>query len=146
MDVIDQRILEILQVDGRVSWRELGDKIGLSAPATADRVRQLERDGVISGYGARIDPEKVGLPIEAIIRLSSVGRDSVVDVIARELPEVLECKRVTGTDSHVIRVLVRSTGHLEELLQPFWDEETATITNIVTSTPVPQRPVPIQSS
>lgn len=143
MDVLDRRILEILQTNGRISWRELGDEIGLSAPATADRVRQLERSGVITGYGARIDPDQIGLPIEAIIRLSSVGRDSIVDVIARELPEILECKRVTGTDSHVIRVLVRSTSHLEELLQPFWDEDTATITNIVTSTPVPRRAIPI---
>lgn len=146
MDVLDQRILEILQRDGRISWRELGDTIGLSAPAAADRVRQLERSGVITGYAATIDPGHLGLPIEAIIRLSSIGRDSAVDVIANELPEVIECKRVTGTDSHVLRVLVRSTSHLEEILQPFWDEDTATITNIVTSTTVARRPIPIPST
>lgn len=142
LDALDKHILEVLQVDGRISWRELGGQVGLSAPAVADRVRALERSGVISGYGAVVDPARVGLSIDAIIRVNARGFST--DLKAEELPEVLECERVTGTDSHVIRAVVRSTSHLEELLQALWDDEANTVTNIVTSTPVPRRPIAIR--
>lgn len=142
LDQLDKHILDILQSDGRISWRELGGQVGLSAPAVADRVRALERSGVIIGYGARVDPERIGLSIDAIIRVNSRG--FTTDLRAEELPEVIECERVTGTESHVIRAVVRSTSHLEELLQALWDDEANTVTNIVTSTPVPRRPLAIR--
>lgn len=143
MDAIDGAIVEQLIDDGRMSWRELGQQVGLSAPAVADRVRNLERTGIISGYRAVVDPTAVGLEIEAIIRIKSKGSYEV-EGIAQRLPEVTECRRVTGTDSHVLRVAVRSTAHLEELLQEFWAVDADTITNIVTSTPVPPRAAPIR--
>lgn len=143
MDRIDYHLLDLLQADGRVSWRELGETVGLSAPAVAERVRALESAGVITSYGARVDPEKLGLGIEAIIRISGRTRGTSVDDIAAEMCEVIECKRVTGTDSHVMRVLCRSTHHLEELLQAFWDIDASTVTNIVTSTPVAGRPAAV---
>jgi len=150
IDVIDQAILQELQVDGRVSWRELGERVGLSAPAARDRVKALERDGVITGYQVQVDPAKIGLPIRAIIRLSetvnawSGDRSTAtrVDDVVADLPEVLECHRVTGAESHVMRVLVASTGHLEEVLEAVWPFA-GTVTNIVTSTSVPRRPPPV---
>lgn len=142
LDSIDKALIDVLQQYGRISWRELGEQVGLSAPATADRVKALERQGVIAGFAAVINPERIGLTIDAIIRVSARG-DDVVET-AEALPEVIECERVTGTDSHVVRAVVRSTAHLEELLQAFWRDDANTITNIVTSTPVPRRPLSVR--
>jgi len=142
-DSIDLRILDALQNDGRKSWRDLGESVGLSAPAARDRVRSLEDRGIIRGYRAIVDPEPLGLAIRAIIRVNQVSRSArhsdAIDQIAKRRPEVIECHRVTGSEGYVIRAILRSTAHLEELLEEFW-EYSDTVTNIVTSTPVPRRP------
>ena len=142
LDGIDTQLLSVLQRDARISWRELGEIVGLSAPAVAERVRRLERANVITGYGANIDPTRIGLTIEAVIRVNVKGAG--VEEIASGLPEVTSCDRVTGTDSHIVRAVVRSTSHLEELLQAFWEIDADTITNIVTSRPVVRRPPDVQ--
>ena len=135
------RILGELQRDARLSFAELGRRVGLSTPAVAERVRNLEAAGVLAGYRAEIDLKHVGLPILAIVRMSAVG-----DVLARitatvqSLPEVLECHRGTGADSFVMKVAVSSVEHLEALidrLTPFG----TTSTSIVLSSPVPRRVV-----
>ncbi len=123
-----------------MSYRELGERIGLTAPAVAERVRKLEDAGVIQGYRAVVDYERLGFPVLCIVRLSVPGRARGVDDTIRAIPEVIEANRVTGSESHVIRARVRSTGHLEELLSRLWDEGDST-TNIVTSSPVPRRPM-----
>ncbi|MEZ5167071.1 MAG: Lrp/AsnC family transcriptional regulator [Acidimicrobiales bacterium] len=143
LDSISRRILEELAADGRVSFRELGDRVGLSAPAITDRVRRLERDGIIRGYRADIDPDALGYPMLVIVRVHSAGpRAAAVDALAAEIPEVIECHRVTGSESHVLRVRVRDVGHLNEIVERFW-EHGDTITNLVTTTPVPTRTVPL---
>lgn len=139
LDDISWLILDALQGNGRISYKELGERVGLTPPAVADRVRKLERAGVITGYTAVIDPDALGLPILAVIRIRTRG-DSVgtVDELVHDLPEVVECHRVTGSENHVIRAVLRSTGHLEQLLDrlmPYGE----TITNIVTSSPVVRR-------
>jgi len=141
LDDIDWLIMQELQVNGRISFKDLGDLVGLSAPAAAERIRRLERRGVITGFRAVLDPNVLGIPILAVIRVNARA-DAVkrIDEIAPEIPEVIECHRVTGSDSHVIRARLRSTAHLEELLErllPYGD----TITNIVTSSPVYRRPL-----
>lgn len=146
-DPIDLRILDALQHDGRMSWRDLGEEVGLSAPAARDRVRALEDRGIISGYRAIVDPEPLGLVIRAIIRVNQVSRRSSagdeIDQIAQRRPEIIECHRVTGSEGYVMRAILRSTAHLEELLEEFW-AHSSTVTNIVTSTPVPRRPAALQ--
>ena len=146
LDDIDWLIIQELQVNGRISFKDLGDLVGLSAPAAAERVRRLERRGVVTGYRAVLDPDVLGVPILAVIRVNARA-DAVqrIDEIAPNIPEVIECHRVTGSDSHVIRARLRSTRHLEELLEqllPYGD----TITNIVTSSPVYRRPLSRQVS
>lgn len=142
IDPINRQILRELSTDGRVSMRELGERIGLSPPATTERVRRLERDGVIRGYRAVIDPNAFGYPMLVVIRVHSAGpRAADVDRLAREIPEVVECHRVTGAESHVIRVRVRDVDHLNEIVERFW-EYGDTITNVVTTSPVAQRDVP----
>lgn len=136
LDAKGWRILQELQIDGRLSFAELGRRVGLSTPAAAERVRNLEAAGIITGYRAVIELDKVGLPILAIVRMSAVG-----DVLARitsavrAMPEVLECHRSTGADSFIMKVAVASVEHLEALidrLTPFG----TTATSIVLSSPV----------
>lgn len=140
-DVISRQILDELQKNGRISYRDLAEKVGLSAPAVTERIHRLERDGVITGYHAEVDPAALGFPMLAIVRIRSAGAKSrLVDELAEEMDEVVECHRVTGSESHVLRVRLRDVEHLGELVEQFW-EFGDTITNIVTSTPVAHRSV-----
>src|SRR5512140_2537977 len=111
------RILQELQRDARVSYAELGRRVGLSKPAVTERVRNLEAAGIVRGYRAEVDLAAVGLPILAVVRMSVVG-DVLARVTAavRTMPEVLECHRTTGADSFVLKVAVESVEHLETLI------------------------------
>jgi Lrp/AsnC family leucine-responsive transcriptional regulator len=142
LDDIDLDLCEALQANGRRSYRDLGDEVGLSAPAVRDRVRRLEERGVIVGYRAVIDPEAVGFPIQCVIRLSTGRADEGVDELLRSMPEVVEANRVTGSESHVVRAHVKTTSHLEDLFRVMW-QAADSVTNIVTSSPVPRRPLQI---
>lgn len=145
LDDINRELLDILQIDGRMSYKELGDRIGLTAPAVAERVRKLEAEGVIKGYRAVVDYEAVGFPILGIIRVNAPMRTQGIDPKIEAIPNVLEASRVTGSDSHVIRVRLRRTRDIEELLEDVW-EEADTVTNLVTSSPVPRRPMNLKAT
>lgn len=139
LDSIDQRVLDVLRADGRISYRDLGGQVGLSAPAVTERVRRLERRGVITGYTANVDAAALGAPILAIIRVHSAGPNApAVEAVADSLPEVIECHRVTGSESHVVRAWCRDLAHLDQLIEAF-RQYGETITNVVTSTPVHHR-------
>ncbi|HEY5663770.1 MAG TPA: Lrp/AsnC family transcriptional regulator [Ilumatobacter sp.] len=144
LDDINIDIVDLLQADGRISFRELGERVGLSAPAVAERVRKLEEQGVIKGYRAVVDYEALGFPLLCVIRLNSPRGAQGVDEIITATPEVIEANRVTGSESHVIRARLRSTTHLEDLLDKLW-EFGDSVTNIVTSSPVPRRPMRLRS-
>jgi Lrp/AsnC family leucine-responsive transcriptional regulator len=141
IDDIDWRILHELQGDGRISYTELGRRVALTAPAVAERVKRLEEAGVIKGFHADVDAAKVGFPITAFVRWTSSGPDcSHLGEVAKEIPEIVECHRVTGEASYILKILARSVGHLEQLingLMPYG----STITSIVLSSPVEHRPV-----
>lgn len=145
LDDINRDLLDLLQLDGRMSYRELGEKCGLTAPAVAERVRKLEDAGIIRGYRAMVDYEALGFPIQCIVRLNAPRGVSSVDPRIEAIPEVIEANRVTGSESHVIRARVRSTRDLEELLHELWEEGDST-TNIVTSSPVPRRPMNLKAT
>lgn len=140
LDDINRDLLDLLQVDGRMSYRELGERVGLTAPAVTERIRKLEDQGVIKGYRAVVDYEALGFPLLCVVRLNTRHSTQGVDDVIRAIPEVIEANRVTGSESHVIRARVRSTQHLEELLHHLW-EYGDSVTNIVTSSPVPRRPM-----
>jgi Lrp/AsnC family transcriptional regulator, leucine-responsive regulatory protein len=143
-DDIDHRIVEALQVDGRLTLAELGRRVGLSAPAVADRVQRLERDGVITGYRATVDPRALGLALTTIIRIRPAPRElrKVAD-LARETPEVVECHRITGEDCFFMKAHVRDVEHLEEVIDRFVVYGQTT-TSIIQSSPVPGRPVDLR--
>ncbi|WP_281692000.1 Lrp/AsnC family transcriptional regulator [Cloacibacillus porcorum] len=140
LDDIGRQILRILQEDGRISFNELGRRVGLSSPAVAERVRRMEEAGIILGYRAVVDQSRVGYPIMAYIRLSiPVSFLAQADELAKAIPEVLECHHLTGSDG-VIKVVVSSVGHLEEVISQMGSCGMTT-TAIVLSSPVVSRPI-----
>jgi Lrp/AsnC family leucine-responsive transcriptional regulator len=122
---------------------ELGRRIGLSAPAVAERVQRLERAGVIRGYQADLDPAALGYPVTAVVRIRPApGQLQRIPEIARETPEVGECHRITGEDCYLLRLYLHSIDDLEEILDRFTPFGMTT-TSIVHSTPVPRRGPPL---
>jgi len=138
LDDIDWAILDELQREGRVGFRELGRRVGLSAPAVTARVRRLEVDEVITGYRAVIDLERVGLPVQAFVRMSVLGDpglDNELVEFAEAVPEILAMYRVTGAETYLLRVAVPSVTDLERVLRPLW-RFGDTVTGVVMSVPV----------
>ena len=118
LDVIDQALVEALVVSGRASYQELGRTIGLSATATADRVRRLQANGVITGFRAIVDPDRLGRNVEAVIDVLLVpgaDRDAFADVL-RSCPAVTEAIHVTGHYDYQLRVFCTGTAELDALL------------------------------
>ena len=143
LDETNLRVLRELQSDGRIGMAELGRRIGMSAPAVAERVQRLERAGVIAGYRAEIDPSALGFPVSAVVRIRpSPGQLQRIPEIARDTAEVGECYRITGEDCYLLRLHLRSIDDLEEVLDRFTPYGLTT-TSIIHSTPVPRRGPPI---
>jgi Lrp/AsnC family leucine-responsive transcriptional regulator len=119
MDEIDSEILRLLREDGRLSWRDLGAAVGLSANAAAERVRRLRMAGVITGFVALIDPAMGGRTLEALVGVTlRAGVDS--DEFATEaaqLQPVLEVLHLTGAPDYQLRVACRDTAELDALLR-----------------------------
>jgi Lrp/AsnC family leucine-responsive transcriptional regulator len=139
LDDVNLRLLAELVEDARLTQAELGRRVGLSAPAVAERLSRLERDGVISGYRTEVSPAALGFTLAAIIRMRPAPRQipKVAD-IARETPEVVECHRVTGEDCFYMKVHIRSVEHLEEVIDRFTPYGQTT-TSIIQSSPVVRR-------
>lgn len=139
IDTIDWKILKELQENARLSFAELGRRVGLTTPAVIERVRKLEDAKIIVGYRAEIDAARIGLPITAFIRMSISGVDySKIIEVAEKSTEVLECHRGTGGDSFILKVAVADVEHLQNLIDrlvPFG----ITTTSIVLSSPVKRR-------
>ena len=147
LDETGWRILQALQENARLSFSELGLRVGLSSPAVAERVRKLEDAGIIKGYHAEVDTAKVGYPITAIMRMQTQGeRCTRISAGVRDIPEVLECYRLTGSDSLVMKVMVSSVEHLEALIDRLSLHGQLT-TSIVLSSVVSKRTiVPVSDS
>src|SRR5882757_10290616 len=117
LDDTDWAILAELQQDGRLPLTELGKRVSLSASATTERVRRLESLGVISGYRAEVDLEKVGYPVLAVVRLKYPGnKHEPLHRLLADRREILECLRTTGDDCYTLKVVATSMGHLEALM------------------------------
>jgi Lrp/AsnC family leucine-responsive transcriptional regulator len=141
LDATNRLILYELQQDARLSLAELGRRVGLSSPAVADRLQRLERDGVITGYRAQVDPRALGFALAVVIRIRPAPRQiAKVAELARETPEIVECHRITGEDCFFMKAHVRDVEHLEEVIDRL-AVFGQTTTSIVQSSPVPGRGV-----
>jgi Lrp/AsnC family leucine-responsive transcriptional regulator len=139
LDSTDWKILRELQKDARLSYNELGRRVGLSPPAAAERVRRLEDAGIITGYGAQVDPAKVGLPLLALIQLRcDPGKCLLKTSSAEEFPEVLEMHKLSGSHCSLLKVAVSSMRHLEAFNERL-GAHGPLISTIVTSSPLTQR-------
>ncbi|MFB9525926.1 Lrp/AsnC family transcriptional regulator [Nonomuraea roseola] len=142
-DSTDLRILMELQRDARVSLAELGRRVGLSAPAVAERVQRLEDTGVIVGYHAAVDQRALGFPISVLVRVRPALRElHLIPKIAEEIPQIVECHRITGDDCFFFIAHLRSVEELEPILDRF-TPHARTTTSILQSAPVPRRPLPL---
>ncbi len=143
LDETDRRIIGELSRDGRVSFAELGRRVSLSPPAVAERVQRLERQGVITGYRAEIDPRAVGYPLTAIVRVKPApGQLTRIPELAAEIPEVGECHRITGEDCFFLKVHLRSIEDLSELLDRFLVYGDTT-TSLINASPITRRDPPV---
>ncbi|MGI8670964.1 MAG: Lrp/AsnC family transcriptional regulator [Aridibacter sp.] len=139
IDEIDWKILIQLQENARISFAELGRRIGLTTPAIIERIRKMEDAKIITGYRVEIDTAKVGLPVTAFIRMSITGVDySKIIRVVKESEEVLECHRGTGGDSFIMKVAVASIEHLQTIIDKLTPYGITT-TAIVLSSPVKRR-------
>ncbi|HEY2471363.1 MAG TPA: Lrp/AsnC family transcriptional regulator [Terracidiphilus sp.] len=141
LDAIGWNILTELQENARIQLAELGRRVGLSNPAVIERVRRMEEAGIITGYRAEIDYRKVGLPVCAFIRVRVIGNlmPRVIEV-AKKMPEVYECHRISGEDTFLLKVYVPTSEALErtvDKLTPY----VATTTMLVFSSPVTRRAI-----
>jgi Lrp/AsnC family leucine-responsive transcriptional regulator len=140
---IDRRIITLLCRDGRISFTELSRQTGLSVSATHQRVRRLERRGVIKGYAALIDPAGAGLPLTAFISIKPFDPAAPDDAPERlaHLAAIEACHSVAGDENYILKVRVASPAELEDLLQQIRAAAgVSTRTTIVLSTPYENRP------
>ncbi len=145
LDETNRRIVGELQADGRLTMAELGRRLNLSAPAVAERVLRLEREGVITGYHAAIDPKALGYTVAAVVRVAPSTRQfERIRELARATPEIVECHRITGEDCFFLKLYLRSIDDLEAILDRFTPYGRTT-TSIIHSSPVDNRALPLDA-
>lgn len=143
LDELNLRLLLELQREPRLSMAALGRRVGLSSPAVTERVRRLEEAGVIAGFRLDLDPKALGLPLVAYVRVRPhAGQLTRIVELARQIPEVVECHRLTGEDCFILKVCFPAMDQLDRFLDRSLDYGTTT-TSIVQSSPVPLRPPPL---
>ena len=143
MEEIDRQIVDLLARDGRMSLTDLGKATGLSTSAVHQRVRRLERRGVIRGYAAIVDYDSIGLPLTAFVSIKPIDPSEPDDAPERlaGITEIEACHSVAGEESHILKVRVARPGDLEDLLARIRAAaNVSTRTTIVLSTPYEARP------
>lgn len=143
IDAVDALLLRRLEADGRTSIADLARALGMAAPSVAERLKRLEEAGVIRRFTVEIDPAALGYALAAYIRIRPTsGQVAAVAKLLAELPEIVECDRITGDDCFMARAHVRSVEALERLIDrivPF----AQTNTSIIQSSPVRRRLPPL---
>lgn len=143
LDDVNVRLLKELQQEPRLTMSELGRRVAMSAPAVTERVRRMEEAGIILGYRLDINPVPLGLPITIYIRVRpNPGQLPRVAELARQIPEVVECHRITGEDCFILKAHIPAMDQLDGLLDRFLLYGSTT-TSIVQSSPVPVRIPPL---
>ena len=136
-------LLKLLREDPRLGISELARRIGMSAPAVRERILRLEEAGIIAGYRLELSPAALGYPVSAYVRVRPApGQLPKIAELAKSLPQVVECHRVTGEDCFVLKVYLPSIDALDQVLDQFLAYGQTT-TSIIQSTPVPPRGLPL---
>lgn len=118
MDKIDWKIVSALEADGRRSFADLAETVGLSKTPCWSRVRQLEQAGVIQGYAARLDPASLGLAVQSFVDVRiSLDAHAEFEAAVMTHPAVVECHTTAGDSDYILKVFARSVDHLDELLR-----------------------------
>jgi Lrp/AsnC family leucine-responsive transcriptional regulator len=144
IDQYDQKILQLLQLDARISHAEIGRQVHLSQPAVSERIKRLEASQIIRGYRADINPKALGYEISAMIRLSTQQGRPYAQFVAN-CPEIIDCYTVTGEDGAVMRVLATDVEHLQRIINAL-NAFGSTSTAIVLTTHVAGKPISIPSA
>ena len=143
LDSRNQKLLAALLKNPHASVADLARKVGLSAPATRERMLRLEEAGVITGWRVELDPQALGFPIAVLIRVRPMpGQLPKIAKLAQSLPQVTECHRITGEDCFLMRAHLRALDDLDGLLDRFLIYGQTT-TSIVQSSPVAPRSLPL---
>jgi Lrp/AsnC family transcriptional regulator, leucine-responsive regulatory protein len=143
LDDVNRQLLRELQENPRITMSALARRVGMSAPAVTERVQRLERSGVIVGYRVDIDPAALGMPVAAYARIRPVpGQLPKIAALAKRMPEVSECHRITGEDCFLVKVHAPTIDGLEQILDRFLVHGN-TVTSIVVASPVPPRALPV---
>ncbi len=140
LDITDKHICELLQRNARLSISEISSTVGLSVPATRERVHKLEQRGVISGFYASVSPQFLGLDIAAFIFVTVEGSHNHPSFTqqCKLHPDIIDCHAITGKASHILKIRTENTASLERLLAEVqqWEGVVGTTTNLVLSTHV----------
>jgi Lrp/AsnC family transcriptional regulator, leucine-responsive regulatory protein len=143
LDERNLRLLRLLRRDPRAGVSELARGVGMSAPAVRERLQRLEEAGIIAGYRVELDAAALGYPISAFVRVRPApGQLGKVAEVAKRMPQVVECCRVTGEDCFIVRVQIEGLDRLDGMLDQFLAYGQTT-TSIVQSVPVPRRGLPL---
>lgn len=139
LDDTDRQLLHLLQADARSPTKTLAEQVGLSAPATAERLRRLQERGVIRAFTVQAEPRALGYTMQALVRIKPLpGQLKAVEKLLQTIPELSECDKVTGDDCFVARLHLRSIEHLDHLLEAI-TQRAETHSAIVKSQVVPRR-------
>ena len=146
IDEIDQKLISLLEQNARFSLKQLAQEVYLSSPAVSSRIERLEKMGIVTGYQARIDHQKLGYHITAYINLAmDPGQKPVFYPFVTDCPNVLECSCVTGSYSMLLKVAFPSTQELDAFIGEI-QKFGSTKTQIVFSTVVPFRGITLESA
>jgi len=143
LDARNVELLRLLCADPRMAISALARKVGMSAPATRERIRRLEEAQLIKGYRLDLDPRALGFPVAAFVRVRPMpGKLPKISELAQRMPQVTECHRVTGEDCFILKIHFESLDGLDRILDQFLAFGQTT-TSLVQSTPVPPRGLPL---
>ncbi|NSX54564.1 Lrp/AsnC family transcriptional regulator [Parasulfitobacter algicola] len=143
LDEKDQRIIISLLNDSRSSLKEISGDIGLSAPSVAERIRRLEKIGIIRNFTVDLDSHALGYVLKAIVRIRPMpGKVQPVEQLIIETPQITECSKVTGDDCFVATLYVRSMDEIDIILEKI-SEKASTSTSLVKRTIIERRAPPL---
>ncbi len=148
VDQLNWAILEQLQQNGRISFSEIGRKVGLTSPAVAERVKKMEDAGIVRSYHTQLSPQKLGYHLKAIITLRAfTGRLKAFLETVTSFKEVINCYRITGNENIIMEVILHDQAHLEKLIDKLITYgETRThivLSNVIENAPVTKKIISI---